>query len=217
MELYTYPVTSNALKIELFIHVQNIALDTGIINLPQGKHKTRDYLAINPARKIPVLVNGSHVLSESNAILVYLAQYHQSLLWPSTIEAQAKVMQWLFWQATAWMPVAGGFAHQRVLRPAWGGQPDEEKLRSIHSGFDSACALLSSHLEKQHFLAGDKVSLADIAVGAFFIFREEALMNIEKFEDLYRWLKELESHSWWQATRSNANIFLKSIHVYTSK
>ena len=195
MKLYTYPITSNALKIELFIHAQNIALDTEMIDLSQGEHKTRDYLAINPAGKIPVIVNGSHVLSESNAILVYLAQYYRSLLWPSTIEAQAKVMQWLFWQASAWTPVAGGFAFQRVLRPAWDAQPDEKRLSAGQSGFESACALLSNHLEKQRFLAGDHVSLADIAIGAFFIFREEALMNIEQFEGLYRWLVDMESHT----------------------
>jgi len=217
MKLYTYPITPNALKIELLINAENIALDTEIIDLPQGEHKTRDYLAINPAGKIPVIVNGSQVVAESNAILVYLAQHHQSRLWPYTIEAQTKVMQWLFWQASEWSSVAGGFAFQRVLRPAWGGQPNEKRLRVTGAGFESACALLSSHLEKQRFLAGDQVSVADIAVGAFFIFRKEALMNIEQFEGLCRWLEELESYSWWQVTQNKANIFLNSIHAYASK
>jgi glutathione S-transferase len=217
MKLYTYPITANALKIELLINAGNIALDTEIIDLPQGEHKTSDYLAINPAGKIPLIIDGEYVLAESNAILIYLAQYYKSKLWPSRIDTQAKVMQWLFWQASEWASVAGGFSFQRVLRPAWAGQADEKKLSASQAGFASACMFLSNHLEKQRFLAGDNVSLADISIGAFFIFRKEALMNIEPFEGLNRWLEELESQKWWQKTQSNADLFLNQIHVYTSK
>jgi glutathione S-transferase len=215
MKLYTYPITPNALKMELLINAEKMTLDTEIIDLSQGEHKTRDYLAMNPAGKIPMIIDGEYVLAESNAILIYLAQYYKSKLWPSTIDAQAKVMQWLFWQASEWASVAGGFSFQRVLRPAWGDQADENKLSASQAGFASACMFLSNHLEKQRFLAGEHVSLADIAVGAFFIFRKEALMDIEPFEGLNRWLEELESQKWWQETQDDAAIFLNSIHAYT--
>ena len=71
------------------------------VNLVAGEHRRPDFLEINPAGKIPVLVDGDLVLTESVAIVLYLAEkYPDKGLLPAGLNERAQVNRWLLFAAT---------------------------------------------------------------------------------------------------------------------
>jgi glutathione S-transferase len=78
------------------------------LSIPDKQTRTPDYLAINPAGKVPSLVIDGRVLTEVAATLYYLAKrYPEAGLLPpdDNIEAQAQVISWMSYVASAIHPV----------------------------------------------------------------------------------------------------------------
>ena len=71
------------------------------VNLIDGEHQRPEFLKINPAGKIPVLVDGDLVLTESVAIVLYLGEkYSAKGLLPADLGQRAQVNRWLLFAAT---------------------------------------------------------------------------------------------------------------------
>src|SRR5262249_59778576 len=79
----------------------DVELEFVNIDPTKGEHRGREFLAVNPAGKLPVLVDGDFILTESIAIVLYLAEkYPEKGLLPSGLRARAEVNRWLFFTAT---------------------------------------------------------------------------------------------------------------------
>lgn len=81
----------------LLIRYLKIDVDLKPINLQKGEQHDPEYLKINPAHQVPVLIDGDFVLTESRAILGYLANSRNpgSDLYPTEVRARARVDQLL--------------------------------------------------------------------------------------------------------------------------
>jgi glutathione S-transferase len=131
--------------------------------LPLCDPQTPEFLALNPNGQVPVLIDGDLALWESNAILIYLADREGRLL-PRKLEDRGRTLQWLGWQAsdlnTAWR-----YAVLSLIRKAPGyGEPDalEDSVRR----WTRAMGILEGQLGRTGpFVAGDEISIADIALG----------------------------------------------------
>jgi glutathione S-transferase len=71
------------------------------VNLAAGEHHGLEFLKINPAGKVPVLVDDDLVLTESVAIVLYLTEKypHQGFL-PTDLKLRSQVYRWLLFTAT---------------------------------------------------------------------------------------------------------------------
>ncbi|KJZ13285.1 hypothetical protein TW85_13775 [Marinomonas sp. S3726] len=216
MQLYTYPVTTNALKVALLEAYIKPFLDLGIeqrlIQLQKREQIQAGFLAINPKGKIPVLVNAARgeTVTESNAILLYLLGLPQVQAVPelAKLSQGSSVMSWLFWQASDTGIDRAGYHFNRVLLPHWGvnrdHEPDEEQLGK----FSKSCQVLEQALAQNTYLCGDDVSVADISVAAVFMFHQEAGMPLDNYPHLVAWLTRLEARSWWRLTKDEAVDFI---------
>src|SRR3981081_462892 len=71
------------------------------VDVAKGEHRRPQFLAMNPAGKVPVLVDRDLMLSESVAIVLYLAEkYPQKGFLPADLRARAEVNRWLLFTAT---------------------------------------------------------------------------------------------------------------------
>jgi glutathione S-transferase len=96
MNLYAFPISTRVLAIVALKHHLGLDCELHPIDLGRGDQLTREYLALNPNRKMPTLTDGEFVLWESNAILFYMAAKRpKSGLWPSDLRGQADVLRWL--------------------------------------------------------------------------------------------------------------------------
>ena len=131
--------------------------------LPLRDPKVPEFLALNPNGQVPVLVENSFVLWESNAILIYLAEREGALL-PEQLELRALALQWLGWQAAELNP-PWGYAVNALLRKT-PGYDDPAKVADSMSRWTSKMEILEAALAGANTgYIGAGFSIADIALG----------------------------------------------------
>ena len=159
IDLYTW-ITPNGLKISIALEELGLPYVSHAIDIEKGEQFSAEYSRINPGSKIPAIVdqdNGT-VLTESNAILIYLAEKAGRLM-PVSAAARLTVTEWLMWQAANFGP-ALGYAHY-FLTYNTGKAPFAETR--FASDTERLYRTLNDRLAERGFVAGD-FSIADIAI-----------------------------------------------------
>lgn len=92
--------------------VRNLGLDVEVkvIDTYRGEQNTPEYLKINPLHQVPVYVDGDFILTESRAIISYLASSTKSKLYPTDLKERAVVDSRLYFDATNSFPAIRDFA-----------------------------------------------------------------------------------------------------------
>lgn len=200
--LYTTLLSANGRKVLAVARHLELSPEVKMINVYQGEGRSPSYLAINPSGKIPALVEGDFILSESNAILVYLAEAHGNFdLWSRAPQERAAISQWLFWEASEWQP-----ALTTVLAPIVGQKlglvPATSPLRSNWNepGFQRVMTLLDAHLQNKGFLVGDRWTLADFSVAGMLTYARAAEFPFDSFRHVGAWYARVERTDAWRAT-----------------
>src|SRR5262249_9084767 len=100
MKLYEFGPT-RSIRARWTLQELGVPFDAITVNLIAGDHHRPEFLAINPAGKIPVLVDGDTIVTESVAIVLYLAEkYAEKGLLPRDLEQRTQVNRWLLFAAT---------------------------------------------------------------------------------------------------------------------
>jgi glutathione S-transferase len=145
------------------------------------------YRAINPNGLVPTLEEDGFVLWESNAILRYLAQHHGGpLALPEAPRARALIDQWLDWQATAFTPAMRD-AFLQLVRVA-PEKRDPGVIEASRANSERCAALLDRHLADTSYVAGERFSIADIAVGLAAHRWFQLPLEREERPNIHRWL-----------------------------
>ena len=97
MKLYYHPVSTTSRPVVLFAAESGIELDYQIVDLFTGDQYKPEYSAINPSHQVPVLDDGEFRLTESSAILKYLADKTGSPAYPQDLRKRARVNERMDW------------------------------------------------------------------------------------------------------------------------
>ncbi len=100
MKLYMHPVSMTSRPVRLFVAENNIPMDEQVVDLMTGEHYGADFTGINPSRQVPVLEDGDFRLTESSAILKYLADKFNLPAYPKDLQKRAKVNEMMDWLNT---------------------------------------------------------------------------------------------------------------------
>ncbi len=163
MKLYGFAPTRS---IRAVWALQELGVDFELItvNLKVGENRRPEFLKINPAGKVPVLVDGDLVLTESVAIVLYLAEkYAEKGLLPSDVKARAEVNRWLLFAATELEQPLWRIAHHTALLPRDKRLPADVVL--AREDFLAMAAVLEAHMKGRQFVVGDTVSVVDLVMG----------------------------------------------------
>lgn len=159
MELHGTPPT-RALRVLWLLQELGIEHEVVTVNVPAGEHLQPPFLALNPAGKLPVLVDGGLVLTESAAIPLYLAEKHpEKGFIPVDLGTRAQMYRWIFFLVTEIeQPLWRIALHTRIY-------PEHERLPADVALARRDCSrmlqVLEDHMQARAFLAGDSVSVAD--------------------------------------------------------
>lgn len=159
LKLYGTPPT-RALRVVWLLNELGLEHELHPVDLMQDEHHQQDFLSLNPAAKVPVLVDGDLVLTESAAIQLYLAEkYPQAGFIPETLEDRAQMHRWMFFLVT------------EVEQPLWRiarhtfVYPDEKRIPQDVELARQEClemiAVLEQHMAEREFMVGDRLSVAD--------------------------------------------------------
>lgn len=159
-----------------------------------------EYVALNPNKRVPTLIDSDHVLWESNAICRYLVDAYATPtnLKGQTTQARAQADMWMEWFQNNLYTNSIAIFYQIVRLPP--RQRSIEKRDDILQSLNTALTIFDARLKDQKFILGDRLSLGDIPTGAF-LFRYFT-MDIERppFPHLERYYDDLKERSAYQET-----------------
>src|SRR5258705_7909669 len=100
MKLYYPPVSTTSRLVWLFIAENGIDCELQVVDLMKGEHYQPPYVTKNPNSLVPMIEDGDFRLTESSAILKYLAEKIGSPAYPKELKARAKVNEMMDWTNT---------------------------------------------------------------------------------------------------------------------
>lgn len=167
MHLYYHPVSSNARRVTMAAHHLGIKLDLVEINLASAGDRRR-LEEVNPNSKIPVLLDEDFVLTESCAIMQYLADCTPGqALYPTDPIARADVNRWMFWATQHFAPAIGVIVWENVWKKVvYDIDTDPVELARGSRDLARFAIVLDAHMAGRQWLCGDAVTLADYAMAA---------------------------------------------------
>jgi len=163
------------------------------VDMRAGGLRASDYVALNPNKKVPTLVDGDQVLWESSAIMAYLCTKAGSDMWPGHDPAeQVEVLRWLSWNDCHWSPAVAPFYFEHVVRETFAlGPPDRELLKSSVADLLRYAAVLDGHLATRTFVACARLTIADFQLASMATYWRESEMPMEAFPHIVRWIDGL--------------------------
>ena len=202
MHLYYSPVSSNSRRVLLAAAHLGIDLDLVDIDLldPEDRRRLQE---VNPNGKVPVLVDDGFVLSESCAIMQYLADGKPGqTLYPTEPLARADVNRWMFWGCQHFTQPIGQIAWENVWKKMVSGE-DADLALVAHGAHNLARAatVLDRHVADRTWLVGEGVTLADYAVAAPLIVSERARLPLGDYPQLLAWYARVQALPAWRASQ----------------
>ena len=215
MKLYYHPASTTSRIVQLFALDQGIDLDYELVDLFTGAHMTPEFAKINPSQLVPVLEDGDFRLTESAAIIRYLADKAGSAAYPKDLKLRARVNEMMDWfNSNSYKDFAYGLIYPQAFpshkRPgddvqagtlAWGKQKTEGWLKILDQQL----------LGNKKFLCGDSITLADymgaemIALGGLIGCQYSAYPNVD------RWLGSMRGLKPWAKVHEAIDGFAASI------
>ena len=162
MKLYGTPNTRST-RVAWALEEAGAEYEFILVQLAKGEHKQPAFLSVNPAGKVPTLVDGDLVLSESAAICTYIGdKFPQSGLVPPVTDLanRALYLQWCFFAMTELEPPLWAMARHTRLYPKERQVP--AIVETCKWEFERAAAVLTQHLQGREYAVGIGFTAADI-------------------------------------------------------
>jgi glutathione S-transferase len=195
--LYDYLPSQNAWKVRLLLNHLGTPYRQAWVSIFEGEGRRPDFLAMNPSGRVPVLqLEDGRTLAESNAILAYLADGTAYL--PDDPFARAKVHQWLNFEQEQVESVIGALRHWTLTGKLARRLPALVEAR--RNGARNTLRILDGQLAMRPFIAGERYTIADMAIFAYASRAEEAGLALAPYPDFRAWIARVESQPGFLAT-----------------
>jgi glutathione S-transferase len=187
MKIYGDRISGNCLKVQYAADYLGLDYEWIDIDIMKGESRTPEYLAMNPAGQVPMLVlDDGRVLAQSNAIIGYLAE--GSVLLPADAYDRAKAYEWLFWEQYSHEPYVAVCRFVMVYEK----KPSSERESWRVERGEAALDLMEQSLAERAWFAGDALSIADIALVAYTRLAHEGGFDLSTRPRLQDWIGRME-------------------------
>ncbi len=185
IDLYTAS-TPNGHKVSIALEELSLEYQVHKINLSESEQKSDWFLSLNPNGRIPVIIdrdNDNFTVFESGAILQYLADKTGRLI-PTDHKGRSRVNQWLMFQMGGLGPMMGQaevfyrFLPEKIPTAISRYQNESRRLLQV----------LDNQLEKNEWLSGNEMTIADIANWSWARTYKWSGVNTDGLPHLQRWL-----------------------------
>ena len=217
MKLYYHPVSTTCRPIMLFAADSGIDLDYQLVDLFTGEHMQDAYAKLNPCRQVPMLEDGDFRLTESSAILKYLAEKTGSPAYPTDAKKRARINERMDWFNTGLYRELGYGVIYPQLFPHL-KRPDEK----VHAGvIEWGCDKAGNWLKildesmigpDNKYLGGNEITLADYLGAAMLTVGEVIHIDYAKYPNIKRWLDTMKARPNWE--KVNAPFYQHFVAPY---
>ena len=203
MKLYYHPASTVSRPVALFIAENGLKLDMQVVDLFTGEQYQAPFEAINPNHLVPVLEDGDFRLTESSAILKYLADKSDSPLYPKDLQQRARVNERMDWVNTqVCRDFAYGFIYPQIFS-FHKRRSDEAQQATVEWGKKNAEAwmkVLNDNIlgANNAYLCGNNITIADYFCVAFVALGEITGSDFSKYPHIRNWLGRMKALKSWK-------------------
>ncbi len=201
MKLYYHPTSTTSRPIMLLAAEEGITLDYQLVDLFAGAHLQAHYTRINPSQQVPLLEDGDFRLSESSAILKYVAEKTGSAAYPKDLRQRARVNEMMDWLNTGLLRELGyGSVYPQTLPHH---KRKEEAVQAAHLAWGCERArrwltiLDRDLLGVQPFLCGSRLTIADYLGACIVTIGEVTRFDYSPWKNLTRWIATMKARPAW--------------------
>jgi glutathione S-transferase len=203
LTLYDYLPSQNAWKVRQLLHHLGRAYRTVEVSIFEGEGRGESYLRVSPTGTVPAIeLDDGRTLAESNAILMYLADGTAYV--PGDAFGRAKVQQWLHFEQERVESVLGALRHWTLTGKLVRRPP--ALVEAKRHAAQRTLEILERELSERNFIAGDRYTIADIALFAYGSRAAEAGFALDEYPAIRAWIARVEAQPG----------FLATMHPYAS-
>jgi glutathione S-transferase len=202
MKLYFHPASTTSRPVALFAADHGIELQYQVIDLFAGEHAQPAFGAINPNQAVPVLEDGGFRLTESSAILKYLADKTSSPAYPRELQLRSRVNERMDWFNTSLSrELCYGFLYPQIIPTQ--KRPDEHtQQQTIAWAKRNATRWLSvlndRWLGDNRYVCGERITIADYFGIAQLTLGEVARLDYSRWPNVARWIERMKDRPTWE-------------------
>lgn len=202
MKLYMHPVSMTSRPVRLFIAENGIDVEEEVVDILTGAHYQEPYASMNPNRLVPMLEDGDFRLTESSAILKYLADKIDSPAYPKDLRKRAKVNEMMDWFNTNFYREYGYHMIYPQLFPNHRREPEAVQDATVAWGKAQAqnwLRILDEHWigPDQAYLCGDEITIADYFGVCLLTLGEVVGCDFSAYPNVARWLGNMKKLKSW--------------------
>jgi glutathione S-transferase len=197
-----HPVSNTSRPVLMFIRDNNLPVEEEVVDLMTGAHHQEPYVSVNPNRLVPTLDDGGFILTESSAILKYLADKFDLPAYPKELKKRAKVNELMDWFNTNFYRDYGyGVVYPQIF-PHHKRPSDEMQKGTVAWGKENTrkwLQVLNDHWlgKGNKYLTGNDMTIADYFGAAILTCGEPIRTDFSKYPNVDAWLKRMaETPSW---------------------
>jgi len=202
VKIYYHPISTTSRPLMLFAEESGLKIDFQVVDLFKGEHMQPEYAKINPNHLIPVLEDGDFRMTESSAILKYLADDINSPAYPKDLQKRARVNERMDWLNTQFYRDWGyGLIYPQIF-PNLKRATDELQTGTVSWGKEKSVGwlkVLDEHLigPKNGYLCGNEITLADYLGAPYVTVGEIVRCNLSVYPNVTRWLGNMKKRPSW--------------------
>jgi glutathione S-transferase len=202
VKLHFDPISTTSRPVLLFLAEHDLDVEQARLDFMAGEHLEDAFAALNPNRQVPVLEDGDLVLTESAAILRYLADVAGSPAYPRDLKARARVNAAMDWINTQFVRDLGyNHLYPQVL-PSHAFRSADAAAEVVERGRQGAhrwLAVMNGHMlaADRPFLGGDHLSLADYMGAVHVGFAEAVGFDLSPWPLIEAWLHRMKGRPSW--------------------
>jgi glutathione S-transferase len=188
--LYGDSRSGNCYKPAWVLNITGRPYDWRETDIMARESRTESFLAMNPNGRVPLLVlPDGRMLAESNAMLLHLAE--SSPLLPADAYERALVYQWMFFEQYSHEPYIA--VARFIIRYAKTAEEERARLEQLSKRGYDALAVMETRLSESPFFAGERFTVADIALYAYTHVADEGEFDLAPYPKVRRWLSNIEA------------------------
>ena len=192
LKIYGSDLSSPSNKVRFTANALNLPYEYIKINLREGENRKKEFLALNPFAKIPVIDDNDFVLFESNAIIKYLASKKNTPLYPWDLQQKALIDQWIDFITMHIGVNLSKVMYNRVFYKFRGDTVDERSITDGLKFLGQYFPTIDAQIYKNTFVVSKEFTLADIVLLATLDPAEVAEIDLSSYQNITRWRNELK-------------------------
>jgi len=195
--IYGADLSSPSNKVRFVAHYIGSEYEYVRKKIKDGETRKAEYLKMHPAGKIPVIDDEGFILFESNAICKYLCEKSGSDLYPQDLKQRAIVDQWMDFVSMHVGSAINKVVFNRVFAPVIPVEVDERSMQDGLNFLNRFLPVVDNQLKDHPYMAGERLSLADINLLATVDPVEIAQIDLSPYPHLLQRRKELQQEDFY--------------------